>query len=175
MGNGKNRVFFALWPDAETVDKLQQVARDWMPHVGGRPLRRHDLHMTLAFVGDVDESRIGALREMASAIESPSFTLKLDRCGCWVHSEVAWVGCLHTPPELVELASTLGEGLVNTGYPTERRRFKPHITLLRRARCDARLAVGHSIKWKVDKFMLAQSHLAQTGATYDILGHWNLA
>src|SRR5690606_10650260 len=52
----RHRVFYALWPDEETRASLARATRHAVRRCGGRPIRRENLHITLAFLGSVDET-----------------------------------------------------------------------------------------------------------------------
>ena len=46
------RLFFALWPDAESAATLAAVARGCTALLGGKPTRAAAIHMTLVFLGE---------------------------------------------------------------------------------------------------------------------------
>src|SRR5207247_310401 len=73
------RVFFALVPDAATQALLDVLARDVAARAGGRAIVGANIHLTLAFVGDVDPDRIDVLREIAIALPRDAFVLTLGR------------------------------------------------------------------------------------------------
>ncbi len=55
------RLFFALWPDPPTRTALAMLV-DGLPLVGGRRVPAENLHLTLAFLGNVDEGAAAAAR-----------------------------------------------------------------------------------------------------------------
>ena len=57
------RVFFALWPDADARVALAALAREIAARTKGRAPPAANLHMTLAFIGEVPPERIGALSD----------------------------------------------------------------------------------------------------------------
>ena len=80
-----SRVFFAVWPDAPTRNALDALSRAYAARTGGRAAVASNLHLTLAFVGEVATCRVTALQEAglaATAAEVP-FTLTLDRIGAF--------------------------------------------------------------------------------------------
>lgn len=168
------RLFFALWPDAATAKLLEEAGRMAQEICGGRRMRCETLHLTLAFLGNVAVERMGLLREVAAAIRAPSFTLRLDKLGCWRH--IVWAGCAETPPALSTLAGQLASSLRAAGFALEDRPFATHVTLLRNARCDLLRRSEPSlpaIDWKAAEFVLAQS--SAKGAGYTSIGRWPLA
>jgi 2'-5' RNA ligase len=57
----RSRLFVALDPPPAARRALAATARDLAGRVGGRPVRAASIHLTLAFLGEVDPERGGAL------------------------------------------------------------------------------------------------------------------
>ncbi len=171
---GRARVFFALWPDAATAARLDALARDLREHCGGRAMRRDTLHVTLAFVGDVERGRLAELLRIGAALSGAAFGLRLDRVGSWQNKRIVWVAPTHMPSELAELAVSLAAALRAAGYALEARPYAPHITLLRNAvRPPARESVD-AFEWRIGGFALLESLRLPAGARYRKLGAWRL-
>jgi hypothetical protein len=66
-----------------------------------------NLHLTLAFLGDVSAEKQQALSQLAGRIRQPGFTLKLDDAGQWLRSRVVWLGMRQPPRGLLQLANML--------------------------------------------------------------------
>jgi RNA 2',3'-cyclic 3'-phosphodiesterase len=129
------RLFFALWPDADTRTALDRTGKWLHRHWEGRRTRPETLHLTLVFLGTVDASRLDELRELAAQVRAEKFALNLDQAGCWRHNRVGWLGAGETPPALAILLADLESRLVSSLFRFDKRAFVPHITLLRKARC----------------------------------------
>lgn len=173
------RVFFALWPDAETGKGLERLALQAHRIYGGRRMRRDNLHVTLTFIGGIEASRIAELEAIAAAIKGEPFDLVFDHTGYWRHNRIVWTGCDAIPPALQALADVLSAALRDAGYRLEQRPFAPHMTLLRNAarRDPASLATAWASTppvWPVRDFVLVRSRLEAEGAHYDIIGRWPL-
>jgi 2'-5' RNA ligase len=56
-----------------------------------------NLHLTLAFLGEVSADKQRALSAMAGRIRQPGFTLTLDDAGQWLRSRVVWLGTRQPP------------------------------------------------------------------------------
>ena len=170
------RVFFALWPDAGARDALSALARDTAAQARGRAPSAANLHLTLAFLGDVVATRIAALHVIGSAVASavPPFTLTLDRVGAFGDGGIAWAGTSAAPRELERLVQLLGGALAQGGFPTERRAFHPHVTLARRCRSHAGAGTTASIAWNVEGITLNASERSPRGPRYCELGAWPL-
>jgi 2'-5' RNA ligase len=178
----RRRIFFALWPDPVVAGKLHRLGREAQAHCGGRPMRRDTLHLTLAFLGEVDDAgfaaALAAADEVAAATDTSAGTaaaLTIDRLACWKHNHIVWAGCDEVPPPLADLASRLAVALRGRGFRLDSRPFAAHVTLLRNARCGAEPAAPQPFEWRVADFVLVESHLGADGARYEIVGRWPLA
>jgi len=63
------------------------------------------------------------------------------------------------------------------GFPTEKRPFAPHVTLVRNVRHDAVPDTGADevTHWQAGSFVLAGSQRFSDGARYRMLGRWSLS
>ena len=169
------RVFFALWPDAAAREEIATLAHDVVGRAGGRAPRPDNIHLTVAFVGNVEPDRLAKLKRIgASAGRSVApFTLKLDRLGAFHHAGIAWLGTEVLPTELEGLAFALRNGLAAEAFPVERRMYRPHITLARRCGSVATAEVV-PIAWRVDRVTLNASEMSPAGSIYRELAAWPL-
>ena len=136
-------------------------------------MRRESLHLTLAFLGDTQVSRLDALRQLAATVAGQAFTLTLDSPGCWQHNHVGWLGVKETPPALTQLVSDLRRVLRAGEFPLDSQRYVPHVTLLRNARCSAPPPC-QSVVWRAQGFVLLASRKPGAEGNYDVLGDWPL-
>lgn len=169
-----HRLFFALWPDAASGGQLAALALDLQRRCGGRALHGANLHMTLAFLGNVDGAGTERLRSIAAAIGECGFELELDRLQWLRRRGIVWAECSLTPEPLQRLAGVLQERLRAAAFVLEVRPFAAHVTLLRNARCEADLPPPRAIRWRADAFVLVESRLERSGASYQIVGRWPL-
>lgn len=170
------RLFFALWPDADLRAALDAEAGRLHKLRGGRRTRADTLHLTLAFLGEVDQSGLPALQEMAAEIRVPRFEAVFDRFDCWRHNRVAHLGARRIPPELQELVRRLETGARQLGLPVEQRPYVPHITLLRHADCAQEMTnpASPEVRWLARDWVLVSSSLRSGGALYEQMGRWPL-
>jgi len=165
------RLFFALWPDDATRDALAAAAAG-LSLRDGRPVARADLHLTLAFLGEVAAERLDALYAMAAAIALPAFELEIAMAGWWRRSRVVWLAPREIPTPLVALAGALQAGAdLHAESPAD---YRPHVTIARRVRHVPGLVAGFSIPWQVQGFALIASNCAGHGARYRALAQWPL-
>lgn len=74
-----------------------------------------NLHLTLAFLGDVSNDKQRALAQLAGRIRQPGFTLHLDDAGQWLRSRVVWLGMRQPPRGLLQLANMLRAQAARSG------------------------------------------------------------
>jgi len=174
---GKGRMFFALWPDDAARAALAGLAAGVAAASGGRAPATANLHLTLAFIGDVAADRAEALREVARdvAAEIAPFTLALDRLGAFREGGIAWIGTAEVPPELAKMALRLARGLAAAGFRTERRAYAPHLTLARKCRTLPIPARTERVTWRVAELALVESSPQRGGSVYRDDSRWPLA
>lgn len=168
------RLFFALWPDVTVAAGLADWGKQLHGICGGRRTRMETIHLTLAFLGDVESDRIGDLLALAGKIRSPSFGLNLTRFGWWPHNRIVWAAPGETPAEMTLLVDALQENLLGAGFRFDTKPFVPHVTLLRKADCGKSLLPPGGIEWLAEEFVLVRSVTGEGGAAYEVLGRWPL-
>ena len=168
------RVFFALMPDSATQASLGVLARDVAARAGGRAIVDPNIHLTLAFVGDVGNDRIEVLRDVLNGLPREAFVLVLDCVGTFRHSEIAWIASSHVPATLVELQSRIAAALAKDDFRIEERPFHAHVTLARH--CRRPIAKAHSmpIEWQVRRVALLASIAGNGGVCYRELAGFRL-
>jgi RNA 2',3'-cyclic 3'-phosphodiesterase len=168
------RVFFALWPDAAGAAALARAGQEMHEVLGGRATREDVVHLTLAFLGDVETAKVRLLLVPPADLACGSFDLQLDQWGCWPRSQIGWVAPLVIPEAFSALVSRLNAWLQDAGFPIETRPFRPHVTLIRKARCAPLAKTMAPISWPVTEFVLTESRLGNDGPQYRTLGRWPL-
>lgn len=168
------RVFFALSPDAGLRASLAQAARRMHHVLHGRRIRDDSLHLTLAFIGEVDAKILPRLMAPPARVLAPAFLFTLDDWGCWARNGIGWAAPSHIPAALIDLAGNLEGWLRNAGFELERRPFTPHVTLVRDAQCVPLPESLTPIEWRVEEFVLMQSQPMPGGSRYEILRAWPL-
>lgn len=168
------RLFFALWPQPDCAGALEQKAVLARQQCGGRLMDRDTLHLTLAFLGQVEEQRIPEICALASTVKLAGFTLILDQLGYWHHNRILWAGSTSPPSGLFSLANHLQGALRSADFMLDDRPFQAHVTLLRNARCGVDALGPWAICWPVKDFALVESLPSAQGADYRVLKRWPL-
>jgi len=174
QGHPKQRLFFALWPDEVVREQLYAVGE---PVSWARPAKRvpmEKLHLTLTFLGYVDEAQRECAARVAGGIKESGFTLTIDQAGHWSRSKILWAGTDAMPPGLLAIVAQLRNGLAACGVKSEDRDYRCHVTLGRNVRRKPVLTAIEAIRWLVDQFVLVESNTLPQGAQYRIIGAWDL-
>lgn len=171
---GRLRLFFALWPPEEIAQALHAWAAEAHAKTGGRITRAPTIHLTLAFLGDVPGDRVAALIDCARRVRGRPFDLKLDDGLWWEHNGIVWAGPRSLPEPLRDLAAQLDTVLQAGGFRTEKREFRAHISLVRRAENGGKLPALSPVEWRAEEFVLVRSALAAEGPTYATLSRFSL-
>lgn len=176
------RLFIAI----EIPDDLKKmIGRLRVEIPGARWMEAEQIHLTLAFLGEVEEASVELLTEELGCIKLPEFCLHFSWVGCFPgrhRPRVLWVG-LEPQPRLQTLAAMIREAVRVCGIPQEERPFSPHITLARLKlphprEADAFLDQPHKQKlppFRVREFTLFQSRLTAQGAVHIPVRNYPLA
>lgn len=123
------RLFIAINFNEKILDALTGFQEEMKIHgVKGNFTKRENLHLTLAFIGDY-----GNPDKVLDAMEQVSFEpFDISLSGVGSYGDLFWVG-LSENPKLNAYVKRLRKELAERGIPFDRKRFSPHITLIRRA------------------------------------------
>lgn len=128
------RCFIAIYSRTEELlpllEELEGIGR------GVKPVPPENLHITLKFLGEVDEKYLAGMRNaMEEACGStPAFSFSIRGVG--VLPSRKFIRVVYTPvargrEELVVLQRRMEERLVELGFKKEKRKFTPHLTIAR--------------------------------------------
>lgn len=175
------RVFVGVPLDQATSNQLAAWAATL--DVPGRRVPPDSWHLTLRFVGQVDD--VGVDRLAAGLDERDfggSFGIRFGAISAFprpARATIAHVTLDQGVAELARLAEAVNEQVDDAGFGLEERPFVAHLTLSRiRPPRDLRSLVENgstsAIRMTVDEFALYRSHLGQGGARYEVLERFSL-
>ena len=123
------RLFIAINLNNEMKEALMDI-QDTMRTYGvrGREIPEENMHLTLAFIGDYDAPDY--VRSIIDSIEIRPFDITLSGIGAF--GDLWWAGIRDNAP-LQAVARRLRRALSEADIPFDRKKFSPHITLMRRA------------------------------------------
>ena len=133
----KIRTFIAIELDESIKDELtslQERLRAEAPRGSVRWVRSEAIHLTLKFLGDVPADQIGEItRALQKSCQGfAPFSLSCGELGCFPdlkRPRVVWVGVQEETGTLAQLQKAIEENVAPLGYPPEKRKFSPHLTL----------------------------------------------
>ena len=184
------RLFIAInFPDAMRLRLWHEAAplRD-----AGYPVKwvaADNIHLTVKFLGEVDESRAGAIKDglRRAAGDTKTFAVPVGQFGAFPSAKrprVLWVGC-ETQPVLGLWADAVEQERSQLGFEPEGRAFRPHVTI-GRVRREARPAELKGLEKDLERLEffeepqiasvdLMRSHLGPKGPRYERLVSVELA
>ena len=147
-------------------------------------VRPEGIHLTLKFLGDVDEATEphlrAALGQAAGGGDARPVTMHMEGFGVFPdfrRPSVIWAGVLPDPP-LELLQHRVEQAFAPLGFPTEAKAFRPHLTLGRAKREagprdfagleEALGALSFSETALIPDVALMQSTLQVGGAVYQV-------
>jgi 2'-5' RNA ligase len=131
------RLFVSLRPPPEALDHLAAAC------AGLRTTRAEQWHVTLAFLGEVPDAAL--LHEPLARAAAAAGPLALRLHGSGSFAGAYWVGLAGDLEALHALAYAVARAAREAGVPLERRRYRPHLTVSRRARRPAARLRGAAV------------------------------
>jgi 2'-5' RNA ligase len=175
------RTFLAIEVCDETRRGLERFATDMSRRLPGfKWTKSEQLHLTLAFLGDVDSTRIDEVVEAVSEVtrSQHAFDVHWQGIGAFPKSNrasILWAGVSAGAQSLLELQRPIAAALAQTGFDVDDR-FIPHITLARAKRFGGRPAdlralidqhrqteFGHD---RVSEIVVMKSDMLPNGSVY---------
>ena len=162
------RLFFAIWPGAAAARELARVAESLAGLVGGRPIPAEKIHMTLAFLGSLDEGGAGRAAIAAARVRPDEIRMAIDQVGSFRRARVGWAAPSQPDERLGRLQERLAAELRAAGFALEERAFTPHATLVRKIGKPVPRAPMAPIEWRSRALTLVET----TGGRYEVLESW---
>lgn len=146
------------------------------------------MHITLKFLGEVDEKKLAALQTAAekTAHAFEPFDLAVADAGAFPREgtpRVLWLGIKDSADVLTRLQRKLEDECAKAGFQKETRKFRPHLTVarIRTPEGSNELRERHeqlefqSETFSVNEIVVMQSELLATGSTYTKLSSHRLS
>jgi 2'-5' RNA ligase len=143
-----------------------------------------NLHLTLRFIGEVEEPAVAEIAAALETVEAAPFSFALDGMGDFGSGKrlrALWVG-VALNEALDHLQARIESALVRLGLEPEHRRFTPHVTLARLKGAPAHRARRYIMEngafragpFPVQGFTLFSSFLSRNGAIHDPVAEFAL-
>lgn len=135
------RLFIAINFTQEVKEQLCQTIQDLSKEaVSGNFTRTSNLHLTVAFLGEVSSNRIRDIRKVMNQtiMGRDEFEIELSGLGKFINQGefLYWCG-IRENETLDKLQQSLIQGLKANEFSVDDKPFKPHITLGRRCRMNS--------------------------------------
>ncbi len=171
------RCFISIDIPEEIRSEVIEIQRQ-LPEFRGKVTEPENLHLTLKFLGEVDEGKVEEVKKRLSGIKFERFEAEVDEVGVFSEKfvRIVWLhlgGC----EELQKKVDSVLEGI----FPKERR-FMSHLTIARvksvknkkRFLDEFKKIKLQKIKFNVDSFRLKESVLRPEGPVYKIIEEYPL-
>lgn len=180
------RLFVALLLPDEIKNELiaTQKAIKRLKQVEGNFVKAENLHLTLQFLGHVEEPRVVEIIDALATIIAPPMELSLQSVGKFpansAHIHVIWAS-LKSSNTLLALVKQIKHQLTFI-IPAEEHPFEAHLTLVRPRKVQRQAhfidSLNHmrlnALRFTAHEFVLMESLLNHEGATYKILAKYPL-
>ncbi len=153
-----------------------------------RPVALDRMHLTVRFLGEVDEDLVPALdAALRESVPPVGVDLELTAAGTFgsaARTSVVWLGLGGDLDALRALAGRVEAAVEAAGLRPERRELRPHVTLARvrrQASASQRRAIGHAVAaleappshpHRAGEVVLVRSHLGAGQPRYEVLGRY---
>lgn len=170
------RCFISIDIPEEVKEEIKKVQNN-LPEFFGKKTESKNLHLTLKFLGEIDEEKIGKVKEKLKSVSFNKFQTEIDSMGVFSEKfiRIVW---LHLS-EIEELQKQVDEKLDKLFQPENR--FMSHLTIARVKSVSDRkkflqeiskIKIGN-LNFVVDKFKLKKSILNSKGPVYETLEEYN--
>jgi len=102
-------------------------------NIKAKPVKLHNMHFTVQFLGEVPEYMIGKISDALNSIEFSAFSISFVSIGVFPKPNfprVIWIGTDDGINELEKLAEMIRSKLSHLGFSPDKK-FKPHVTIFR--------------------------------------------
>jgi 2'-5' RNA ligase len=181
-----SRIFAALEIPNDSLNKIIEIRDQIYPDDGVvRWEKRSKLHITLKFYGEVDTAMITDIIAILkkSISEYSAFNLVFNKFGVFKHKgdpKIIYAG-IKENKHLADLADKINDASAIIGFTTDKRKFKPHLTLLRvRGKEDKNKLKNffhyeiNEIDFIANKITLYESTLLKSGSLYNEIESFEL-
>ena len=176
------RCFLAIDLNYECRDYLFKLQKEFSKYLKSKWVEKKNLHLTLKFLGDLDENKLETVKRILSEIKVKKFKIYLNELGVFPNENVIniiWVG-LKPERDIMNLQKRIDEVLLDLFSKDQK--FLSHITLGRvkfiknkeKLKGILKETKINKIEFEVNKFRLYKSELTKNGPRYYVLDEYKL-
>jgi 2'-5' RNA ligase len=168
------RVYYALWPDADTRARIAEAAGAVPLGSAARRVPEENYHLTLAFIGEVSPARLAVLQQIGRDLRLAGCTIRFDAYEYWPEPQVVVAVASEVPLELTELSMQLHDFDGMHRLDRIRRPLRPHVTLARKVAQAPVLQAMSPVYWNARSFSLVSSDTSGAHSVYTVVDTWPL-
>ena len=160
------RLFIAIRLSDAMKDALTAAQDEMYAHgVRGNFTTRENMHLTLAFIGEYPDKE--QVMDTLSSVSFSSFSIALKGMGCF--RDLWWTGMEESAP-LTAVVRRTRRALAENEIPFDKKRFSPHITLIRKATGTMPGIQIDTVSMPVKSISLMRSDRGKRGMIYTAVG-----
>lgn len=160
------RLFIAINLTDEMKDALITAQNEMFDQgIRGNYTSEENMHLTLAFIGEYPDAQ--PVLDALAGLSFTPFALTLDGIGCF--GDLWWAGIRESAP-LTSVVRRLRRALAENAIPFDKKRFSPHITLIRKASGKMPGVRIQPVTMTVGAVSLMRSERGRNGMIYTELG-----
>lgn len=171
------RTFISIEIPEEVKTKIVKIQNE-LPEFSGKKTEKENLHLTLKFLGEINEGKLEEVKQKLKEIKFNSFETEIDSIGVFseIFIRIIWLHLTNCE----SLQEVIDDKLM--GLFESEKRFMSHLTIARVKSVgdkkkfleDLKKMKIPSIKFKVDSFYLMKSELSEKGPRYDVIEKYSL-
>ena len=183
------RTFIAIKLPDEIQKQITEFEDSFRVKTGfkGRLIASEKIHITIKFLGDTNLEKFDEIKDRLNMLTEKvgKFKLKIKGVGVFPNlhrARILWLGIEELPDELLKLKKEIEKFISPLGFPEEKRRFKPHLTLSRLKKKlhepevdfiknNHELSIG---EFQVNEIEFIKSTLDPKGAIYETIEAFKL-
>ena len=169
------RTFLALALDADAALAIDDWRTRHWPLAAAGDVPPQNLHVTLCFLGDVDEGRLERLAHaLEDKVDAPlGLEVTFDEPLWRADGAMTWLVPSSPPDALLALGKRVRGVAGRAGIRVDKRTFRPHVTLARRVdRPPPAPLSSPSVTCRFERVTLFESVLDRHGVRYRDLADW---
>ncbi|MBU2494855.1 MAG: RNA 2',3'-cyclic phosphodiesterase [Bacteroidetes bacterium] len=181
-----NRLFIS----ADIPDEIKDKVIEFRDNIYGsnnnvKWENKTKLHFTLKFLGDVEDNKIKSIQIILEDLLKELSPIKcaFGKFGLFKRNEmpsVLWLG-IKFNKELIQLSELINNSLEKIGFEKEKRKFKPHLTLIRLKGNENLEKINGFLdfdlpetKFEINEISLMKSELLSSGSFYNKIKSFKL-
>lgn len=175
MNQPSYRVFFAVDLSPDTKMKLLSYQEKFID-LEAQPIDPANFHITLSFLGELNERKIETIMDNLSPIKQNSFNVILKEPVYLSSSKILALEVEDKSKQLKKLKETIESDIRSvTHLNIEKRDYLPHVSLFRKVETFPEFTLPIHNEIQVDSFCLMASLPTKNSVRYEIIEDWKLS